>query len=137
MAKYSEQFKAEATNSLFLLKSNGMVEIGEVECYNVRELVKELGISSYTLYQWNGKRIIAEEREETETEVNNFVVESTVIKKEVKRIEFGIDFWMHVARNMGLKNYRMNLNQLKLRIGNELIKSTGLVSNGVIEELKL
>lgn len=137
MAKYSEEFKANAVRCLVVLKKEGCIEMGGVDCFNVRQLVKELGISSYTLYKWYGKAIVKEEREQTKTETNNFVVESTVIKKEVKRIDFGIDFWMHVARNMGIKNYRMNLNQLKLKIGTELIKSTGLVSNGVRKELKL
>lgn len=146
MAKYTEVEKSEILRKFYLLKQEGGVEINGETIINVREFCKEVGISSYTLYQWNAKFVVKEEREESENllgelsdlkdDLDNFVGTS-VVKKEVKRIDFGIDFWMHVARNMGIKNYRMNLNQLKLRIGNELIKSTGLISNGVRKELKL
>lgn len=134
MAKYNDEFKANAVKCLVVLKKEGCIEVGSVDCFNVRQLVKELGISSYTLYQWYGKFIVKEEKEGTKTETNNFVVETPSIKKEVERIGFGISFWSFVAKNMGIKGYRVNLNQLKLKIGMELIKETGLINNNLVRE---
>lgn len=60
-----------------------------------------------------------------------------VFGKEPK-IEFGTRFWQFVAKNMGIKNYAMNLKQLKIKIGLELINGTGLVdSTKVRKELRL
>ena len=50
---YSEEFKKKAI-ALYneLLSNQGEVIIKEVEIGTIRELVRYLGISTYTLYKW-------------------------------------------------------------------------------------
>jgi hypothetical protein len=52
MAKYTEQFKSYAVGLLKKLKEKGIIVIDGIEVKNVRQLVHELDISSYSLYGW-------------------------------------------------------------------------------------
>lgn len=51
--------------------------------------------------------------------------------------KMGTTFFQTLAQGLGIKNYRMPLNQLYLTIGNELIKLSGLAKNGVRKELRI
>lgn len=52
MASYSEEDKLECVGKLELLKEKGTINLDGVQIKNVRELVKFLGISSYSIYKW-------------------------------------------------------------------------------------
>ena len=52
MPSYSDEFKADCLKRLELLKELGTLNFEGVQIKNVRELVKFLGISSYTIYKW-------------------------------------------------------------------------------------
>jgi len=152
MAKYTESFKIMCVDKLTLLKEVGIINIDGIQIKNVRELVEFFGISSYTLYQWNKvfkgivkknqiktkpkSKVLAQLENELDLIITQNGIEDAKGKGDVK---FGIGFWMFVARNMGIPNYRKfkNLKQLKLRIGTELINSTGLVNPKAKKGLKL
>ena len=52
MPNYSEEFKLECVGKLELLNEKGTINLDGVQIKNVRELVKFLGISSYSIYKW-------------------------------------------------------------------------------------
>src|SRR5665648_107814 len=53
MAKtYSMEFRLEAYDFYLELKREGITYPNGVQVKNVRDLLTELGISSYTLYEW-------------------------------------------------------------------------------------
>lgn len=55
--EYSEDFKAKAVACYNeLLANQGEVIIKEVEIGTIRDLVKYLGISTFTLYKWKKER---------------------------------------------------------------------------------
>lgn len=50
---YTDQEKIDAVRFLFILKNEGTVSIDDyTDVSNVRELCKELNVSSYSLYKW-------------------------------------------------------------------------------------
>lgn len=51
-------------------------------------------------------------------------------------MELDNTYFMTLARALKVKNYRMPLKQLYVAIGNELIKRSGLVENGVKKQLR-
>ena len=50
--KYTKKFKEKALSWLKYLNENGKIELSGEIITNVRDLVKFLKISSYTLYSW-------------------------------------------------------------------------------------
>ena len=173
MASYSEEFKLECVGKLELLNEKGTINLDGVQIKNVRELVKFLGISSYSIYKWYKeiqylarnmdlelvKKDLAKAMDlnfesATDLEVLGFEGEGDIIPEgvnfyndddmglpdsEIEPMTFkmGTTFFQTLAQGLGIKNYRMDLNQLYLKIGIELIKMSGLVENGVREELRI
>ena len=183
MPNYSEEYKLECVGKLELLNKRGTINLEGVQIKNVRELVKFLGISSYSIYKWykeiqylarnmDLELVKKELAKSMDLEVLGFEGEGDVIPdfsienkemrielamnekrddvidentygfkvlKEIEtpKVEFGTRFWQFVAKNMGIKNYAMPLKQLKMKVGMELINGSGLVENGVREELRI
>jgi len=160
MASYSEEYKLECVGKLELLKEKGTINLDGVQIKNVRELVKFLGISSYSIYKWYKEiqylgrnmdlEIVKKDIEAMtlgELEVSlekDFPIGDVKLEEQngidllTKQME-DIGYWQSLARAMGLKNYRQKTSQLKLRIGTALINGTGLVEsqNKVRKELRL
>jgi len=158
MASYSEEYKSKCVGLLELLKENTLTIEG-AQIKNVRELVKFLGISSYSIYKWQKEmnylgRNMGEIKEEASKDIDEFEPDFSIENKEMREgvnfyddddmgiteepkqeseeqngIEFGTRFWQFVAKNMGIKNYAMPLKQLKMKIGMELINGSGLVES--------
>ena len=139
MAKYTEGFKRKAVALLTKLNKKGVVIIDDTEIRNVRQLCFHLGISSWSIYNWD-KMYNPKDDNSDDLDIDDDIDDDVDFfdEKEIEvaiqvpgenKVKFGIDFWMHVARNLGLKNYRKykSLEQLKLAIGNELIRDSGLV----------
>ena len=179
MPNYSEEYKLECVGKLELLKEKGTINLDGVQIKNVRELVKFLGISSYSIYKWYKEiqylarnidlEIVKKELAELmDLEVLGFEGEGDVIpdfsteNKEMRggmkegvnfyddsdmglpdseiepmTFKMGTTFFQTLAQGLGIKKYRMPLKQLYLNIGSELIKMSGLVENGVREELRI
>lgn len=162
MATYTEGFKRKAVALLTELNKEGVVIIDGTEIKNVRQLCFHLGISSWSIYNWKetyyfidnipeveiddfdglSASEIKDELSSIETNEDFFDdkdIEVSIQSPSENKVKFGIDFWMHVARNLGLKKYRQykSIAQLKLAIGNELIKQSGLVDmNKASKKLK-
>lgn len=142
MAKYTEVFKRKAVALLSELNEKGTIVIDSIEIKNVRELVKFLNVSNYSLYGWNK---LYGEADEFVDNIKNVKIDF-FDDKEVEKFSapgeksdiFGIRYYAWFARNLGVKNYyNMVLAQLKLAIGNELIKQSGLVDvNKASKKLK-
>jgi len=139
--KYNENFKQNAVQYLRELKIDGIVKVADISepIENVRDLVKALGISSYTLYKWD-KEIefkleqYCEIREKKEKKVQGAKV---IIEPEISidKDLFGIRYFSWFCKANGLKGYsKMNLNQLKLIVGMQLIRESGLVKTRVKPE---
>ncbi len=171
MPNYSEEFKLECVGKLGLLNEKGTINLDGVQINNVRELVKFLGISSYSIYKWYKEiqylarnidlETVKKELEammpslecddypkdyDDEMRINekkdDVIDENTYGFEVIKEIEpmtfkMGTTFFQTLAQGLGIKNYRMHLDQLYLKIGTELIKLSGLVENGVREGLKI
>ena len=155
MPSYNDGFKLDCVSKLELLKEKGTINLDGVQIKNVRELVKFLGISSYTIYKWVkemnylGRNIEVQDTKKELIDADNDGFENhepyidevfekqndTLLAKQMK----DIGYWQSLARALGLKNYRQKTAQLKLRIGTHLINGTGLVEsqNKVRKELKL
>ena len=160
MAKYSVEQKTEAVRLYTVMANEGTCYFNKEAIHNIRALCKALNISSQSLYRW------AEEftdviyldkddlKRDDDLEVLGFEGEGDFIpdfsiedremreafsKEEVKPMTFkmGTTFFQTLAQGLGIKKYRMPLKQLYLNIGTELIKMSGLVENGVREELRL
>ena len=136
--KYTENFKQNAVQYLRELKIDGSVNIAGISepIENVRDLVSALQISSYTIYKWD-KEIefdIDEVKDKKEKKVQGAKV---IIEPEISIDSnlFGIRYYSWFAKANGLKGYsRMNLNQLKLKIGMQLIRESGLVKTQIKAE---
>ena len=133
MAKYNEQFKINAVGLLRKLKEQGIIVIDSIEIKNVRMLVHELGISSYTIYKWNKELYgeIVEVNDDSDDDSDDDFFddkESITISTGEKKDIFGIRYYAWFARNLGVKNYSsIVLALLKLAIGNKLIEQSGLI----------
>ena len=140
MAKiYSMDFKLEAYDFFLELKREGSTYPNGVQVKNVRDLITELGISSYTLYKWIPQMealLKQKEKDEPETpyQANKNVVSHT--KQDIKKIEqnavrnyvFSLRSLGSLASALNISGYSsMSVNNLKLFIGVELIKESGLV----------
>lgn len=129
--KYSEEFKKNAVALLKEVKEKGFTMYSGTYIENVRDLCKILGISSYTLYKWRDevkpKKIV----NKTEVLENGEVkYDNTHLTKKVKTnyMRLGIGFFRDLAGGLGIKNYgNIPIAMLKLLIGKELIKQSGLV----------
>lgn len=131
MAKqYSLTFKKNCVQKLNDLKAKGIVVINKVEVKNVRELVKALGVSNDSLYTW-AKLYPRAEIEKSDISDDFFdekdIEISTQLPGEKKEI-FNQRYLGWMAGILGIKYYsNMLIPQLKVAIGNELIKQSGLV----------
>lgn len=138
LAKYELRFKLKAVKLLRTLNEKGIVKVNNTEINNVRELVKTLGCSNDALYTWDKK--YPTKKKEGDIEEEDIEIEIQKIKVELPGenkkdlVKFGIDFYMHYARNLGIHPYRISLKQLKLKIGMELIKQSGLINNNKVRE---
>lgn len=139
MAKYTEGFKRKAVALLTKLNKNGIVIVDGLQISNVRQLCFELNISTWSIYSWdkiyNPKDLDIDDSDD-DLDIDEQILDgdedwfgqekkkSTGNQKEI----FGIRYYAWFARNLGVKGYSsMVLAQLKLAIGNELIKQSGLV----------
>ena len=142
MAKtYEIEFKLEAYDCYLELKREGITHAKGIQVKNVRDLCTELGISSYTLYEWIPQiQALIEKRSkdtaqpETPHQANKNVVSHT--KQDIKKIEqnavrnyvFSLRSLGSLASALNISGYSsMSVNNLKLFIGVELIKESGLV----------
>ena len=141
MAKtYSMDFKLEVYDYFLELKREGITHPNGVQVKNVRDLLTELGISSYTLYKWIPqmeallKQKGKDDEPETPYQANKNVVSHT--KQDIKKIEqnavrnyvFSLRSLGSLASALNISGYSsMSVNNLKLFVGVELIKESGLV----------
>jgi len=144
MAKYTLVFKKQCVAYWKQLQEKGIVEIktkkGIVKANNIRELVKVLEITNSSLYSWLekfGDEAIS--MKEIEALIPTLEYDETYGESLDDTITMVLDnsYFMTLARALKVKNYRMPLKQLYVAIGNELIKRSGLVSNGVRKEMRL
>jgi len=142
MAKYDMQFKSYAVGLLRKLKKEGIIGVGDgVEVKNVRELVANLGVSSYSIYKWE-KELYGSKLEVIDDSDDDFFddsdIEISIVNTGEKKEVFGIRYYSWFARNLGVKNYsKLVLAQLKLAIGNKLIEQSGLIDmNNASKKLK-
>jgi len=136
--KYDIGFKQNCVQYLRELKIDGIVKIAGISepIENVRDLVKALGISSYTLYKWDKE--IEFDLDEVKVKKEKKVQGPKVIIEPEISIDsnlFGLRYYSWFAKANKIKGYsRMNLNQLKLKIGMQLIRESGLVKTRVKPE---
>lgn len=150
MAKYTEGFKAHAVSLLNALKEKGMIVIDSLEIRNVRQLCGELDISSYSLYEWVKVYNPKEDDNETDDELDiedqildgdadwfgqekeiktKTTGEINQIKKDaIKEFATNQRSMSTLAQALQIPNYsNMKVAQMRLAIGNELIKLSGLI----------
>ena len=142
MAKtYSMDFKLEAYDYFLELQKDGFCYPNGVQVKNVRDLCRELEISSYSLYKWipQMEALLEKERNEPKEpeipyQANKNVVSHT--KQEIKEIEqnavrkyvFSLRSLGSLASALNISGYSsMSVENLKLFVGVELIKESGLV----------
>ena len=141
MAKtYSMDFKLEVYDYFLELKREGSTYPNGIQVRNVRDLLTELGISSYTLYKWipQLEALLKQKGKESESDIpyqaNKNVVSHT--KQDIKKIEqnavrnyvFSLRSLGSLASALNISGYSsMSVNNLKLFVGVELIKESGLV----------
>lgn len=136
--KYDIGFKQNCVQYLRELKIDGSINVAGISepIENVRDLVSALGISSYTLYKWD-KEIdfdLDEVKNKKEKKVQGAKI---IIEPEISidKDLFGIRYYAWFCKANGIKGYsRMNLNQLKLKIGMQLIRESGLVETKIKSE---
>jgi len=123
MAKHSVEFKLDAVAYHDALRHKGNVLIRGKEINSVRELVKELGITNTSLYSWTKLYLESEANEikDIEKELPREIIRS------FSEWELDNAFWMCIARNLGIKSYRMPQKLLLDAIGKELIKRSELL----------
>ena len=146
MAKYSVEQKTEAVRLFTVMANEGTCYFNKEAIHNIRALCKALNISSQSLYRWAeeftdidlevGMELEMNKKRDDVIDENSFGFE--VLKEsEPMSFKMGTTFFQTLAQGLGIKNYRMDLNQLYLKIGIELIKMSGLVENGVRAELRI
>ena len=172
MASYSESFKISAVHEYGVLRSEGVLKVGNIEIKNVRQLCEFLDISTQSLYAWekkfsglkpeknevfdegeinsldetyNGEKLYEVDKidsQESESDLmklhlreSNKVSEKDFFipvqdKKNIvkERVIFNQRYLGWMAGMLGIKGYsNMLVPQLKVAIGNELIKQSGLI----------
>lgn len=139
--KYSNEFKERALVFLNLIRQNKTVSIDNDQVINVRSLCAKLGISSYSLYEWEKQIILTnemiekyqEDQEEKEVATQRKTPKShkdrwDVIEGDALVIKSEIRWWGTIASVLGVKGYSsMSPTQLQLVIGIALIKRSKLV----------
>lgn len=143
MVKYEDSFKEKALDLLSELKRVGYVDYNGEMSFNVRDLCKTLGVSSKSLYSWKKAEIkpleyeIQEPESEPEPEVityideydkkelyDSFIPEEEEISLDVNRSRF----YSWLGGCLGIPNaVRLSKNQLKLKIGEKLIRESELI----------
>lgn len=163
-SKYELGFKLQAVRLYKQLLKDGFIKNQDTKevINNVRDLVKLIDISSQTLYRWfesygdsdelyehgdSEKELKIKQKASKKAESEDFFSgdnekdSRTGIKfpkEESDNIKFGIGWFMFVARNLGVKNYRKRIfvnkaednalvKDLKFRIGMKWIQESGLV----------
>lgn len=155
--KHSERFKKACVFYKVVLAREGFVVINDNRVENVRELVKELEIGTASLYDWESKYIsnvenqyekMREEYDMKHTKKGNnghvdldvdinddltdFVIEKAKELMFTTEKIFDQRYCASLGKLLGIKNYgNLNLATLRLKIGLEFIKMSGLV--GTIE----
>lgn len=123
MAKYTEVFKLHAVKLLKELNKKGIVEVNSVEIKNVRMLVQELGCSSYSLYGWDK---IYNPKDDSDKNDNMDI--KKMKRDAIKEFAINQRNMSGLAQALQISNYSsMKLAHMRLAIGNELIKLSGLV----------
>lgn len=137
--KYDIGFKQNCVQYLRELKIDGIVNVAGISepIENVRDLVKALGISSYTLYKWHNEiefdlDQVKEKKEKKEVQGAKVIIEPEIsIDKDL----FGLRYYSWFLKANGVKGYsRMSLNQMKLKVGMQLIRESGLVKTKIKKE---
>lgn len=154
MAKYEESFKIECVKKLWDLNRYGFLNNERTgdKITNVRDLVKALGISSYSLYGWEekyGKLIMTQKEERVsktpvlhklETELEQIITENKLNGdlEQKKSSVAGIRFLSWLASELNIPNYgNMRQKQLMVAIGNSYIKRSGLIPSKAVEGLRI
>ena len=143
MAKYSVEQKTEAVRLYTVMSNEGTCYFNDKAIHNIRALCKALNISSQSLYRWAEEFTDIDIPEEEDIDTNDYTyfaenlmdVGFGLPEIEPMTFKMGTTFFQTLAQGLGIKNYRMPLNQLYLTIGSKLIKLSGLVENGVREKL--
>lgn len=136
--KYDIGFKGNAVQYLRELKIDGIVRVAGISepIENVRDLVKALGISSYTLYKWHNE--IEFDLDKVKKEKDKKVQGARIIIEPEISIDkdlFGLRYYSWFLKANGVKGYsRMSLNQMKLKVGMQLIRESGLVKTKIKSE---
>lgn len=142
MAKtYEIAFKLEAYDFYLLLQKDGFCYPNGVQVKNVRDLCTELKISSYSLYTWIPQMKLLLEKESKEAKESKIPYQANkneviITKQEIKEIEqnavrkyvFSLRSLGSLASALNISGYSsMSVENLKLFVGVELIKESGLV----------
>lgn len=151
---YTMDFKKNAVLLLSNLNEVGFVYFKGKRITNVRELVKELGCSSGSLYSWDKKFSEKElygydseynkEDHEYPKELFQNPIEKQEVQKSVNREVkinnashtdkdiFGLRFYGWMAKAKGIKGYsKMKLDQLKYELGKQLIQESGIAKSNI------
>lgn len=113
--KYEPEFKKNAVELLNLLRSEGSIRNDEkgYKIQNVKELCQYLGVSTYTLYEW--EKVTRKEPQEDLPMNEDFIPD--------KDLKLGGSFWMFLARSLEIPNYRSyRVKTLKKLIGKVLLE---------------
>jgi len=139
--KYDIGFKQNCVQYLRELKIDGIVKVAGISepIENVRDLVKALGISSYTLYKWHNEiEFVLNEVKDIRDKKDKKVQGAKVIIEPEISIDkdlFGLRYYSWFLKANGVKGYsRMSLNQMKLKVGMQLIRESGLVKTKIKKE---
>lgn len=160
----SPEFKREAVHGLRCVNEFGYYyTVNETRVESVRALLRELGISSSTLYRWDESieslTLVPDLYEPEEGQYGEEVSVLSYSEKEIREIEEQEESWqspiivepdfkdmyikidntflMSFARGLGLPNYRVSQSQLFLKLGVEMIKRSGLIDTTALERLRL
>lgn len=113
MAKYNTEQKIEAVKLYKIMSDEGVCFVDDIPIRTVRGLCDALNISSQSIYIWF--------REFPDVDFKIDTPEVIEITPENK-INFGSSFWMFLARNMEIANYRVNIDLLKVKIAEKLLE---------------
>ena len=136
MSRYNLEEKENAVISLKEIREKGLTNYNGVILNGVEALIKEIGCSSSTLYEWEKSFDISQKLLEEELEAKHKAKEEVrdtilfdVISEGVEKDDiFGIRFWGWFGKIKGIKNYgSLPIAQLKLKIGLILLQESGLI----------
>lgn len=148
MAKYTEGFKRKAVALLKELNDKGIVIVDGLQISNVRQLCFELDVSSYSIYGWDKIYNPKDDNSDDELDIEDQILDGDAdwfgqekaiktkttgeinqIKKDaIKEFATNQRSMSTLAQALQIPNYsNMKVAQMRLAIGNELIKLSGLV----------